>query len=158
MLKGAYISKDGKYRYTLWRDWRKEGESTKAVAFIGLNPSTADADKDDPTIRRCIGFAKTWGFNKLIMVNLFAYRATNPKDMMEADDPEGSENSSVVRGVADIVDLTVAAWGAHGSHNDMDALYFSLLRDPHHLGLTKSGAPRHPLYLKLDTKPQRFKR
>lgn len=155
MNKGAYISQDGKYRYSLWRDW-SNGQQTTTVAFVGLNPSTADAEQDDPTIRRCIGFAKAWGCNKLIMVNLFAFRATDPKEMKTAEDPEGPENLAVVKALEEHADLIVVAWGAHGSFKEQDSRYISLFKNPHHLGLTKDGHPKHPLYLKLDTVPKPF--
>ena len=81
---GAKISGCGTYRYALWRhwdsDWNGQGDSN-SVMFIGLNPSTADATEDDPTLRRCIGFAKSWGFGGLYMLNVFAYRATDPRLM-----------------------------------------------------------------------------
>lgn len=156
MEKGAFISEDGLYRYTLWRDWRKPGETTKTVLFVGLNPSTADADKDDPTIRRCIGFAKAWGYNKLIMVNLFAFRATDPKDMKSTQDPEGPLNREIVGNATDHADLTIAAWGAHGLFKEQNDRYIKYLTNPYHLGLTKNGFPKHPLYLKADVKPEPF--
>lgn len=155
MNKGAYISQDGLYRYTLWRDW-SNGKDTRAVAFVGLNPSTADAEKDDPTIRRCIGFAQSWGFNKLIMVNLFAFRATNPKEMMKAEDPEGPENKAVIKALVGHADVVIAAWGTHGDFRDQGSIYVSMLDNPYHLGLTKDGHPKHPLYLRSDARPQPF--
>ena len=103
----ATFSSCQRYRYTLWRRWSK-GET---VQFIGLNPSTADATLDYPTIRRCIGFAKTWGFGSLIMTNLFAWRATQPKDMLSALDPVGPDNDDALKVVYVHTVLTVAAWG-----------------------------------------------
>lgn len=89
MDKGAIISGCGKYRYSLWRTWDKK---LPKVMFIMLNPSTADAYEDDPTIRRCINFAKSWGYGGIVVGNLFAYRATNPKKLILIDDPSGSAN------------------------------------------------------------------
>lgn len=115
---GARISADGKYRYLLWREWRgthdpknwcwigpedSSGErygEPKACLFIMLNPSTADGAADDPTIRRCVAFAKSWKFERLEVVNLFAYRATDPRHLLELnhnDNPDGADNQRVVQ-------------------------------------------------------------
>ncbi len=150
MFRGATISPCLKYRYELHRKWSDGG---KYVAFIGLNPSTADANKDDPTIRRCIGFAKAWKFKGLIMANLFAYRATDPKDMKAASDPVGIDNNIFLDRVARDAGLVIAAWGVHGTHLGRDQEVRKLLPRLHHLGLTKDGHPKHPLYLKGDTVP-----
>ena len=118
------------------------------VVFIGLNPSTADATQDDPTIRRCIGFAKAWGYDSLCMVNLFAYRATDPKDMQRATDPIGAENDHHLKLVIDQADLVVAAWGGDGGflgRSEEIKLLFS--KEIYCLGKTKYGQPRHPLYI-----------
>jgi hypothetical protein len=154
MQKSADITPDGKYRYSLTRDWSNEGEIVKTVVFVGLNPSTADAEIDDPTIRRCIGFAKTWGYNRLVMVNLFAYRATEPSEMKKAYSPEGLFNLTIVHEQSAAADLTVAAWGTHGTFCNNDQRYLRCLTDPHHLGLSKHGHPKHPLYLKGNVIPQ----
>lgn len=153
MQKFATISECGKYRYSLVRDW-SDGAPTKTVAFVGLNPSTADATLDDPTIRRCIGFAKAWGYNQLLMVNLFAFRATEPADMKAAEDPVGPKNLHALSCIDAAADLVVVAWGAHGGFLGQDQVALGYLDNPHHLGLTKDGHPRHPLYLKGDTRPQ----
>lgn len=154
MKKDAYITPDGLYRYILTRDWSEPGELIKTVTFVGLNPSTADATVDDPTIRRCIGFAHAWGFNRLFMVNLFAFRATDPAEMKKAADPEGEFNLSIVGAASCHADLTVTVWGTHGAFKDQGQTYLRHLKNPHHLGLTKDGFPKHPLYLKADLKPQ----
>lgn len=133
----------GKYRYELRRQWSPE---LPTVAFIGLNPSTADAMQDDPTIRRCVGYAKAWGYGQLIMLNLFAYRATDPLAMKSADDPIGPENDETLRRVAAQAAVVVAAWGNHGSHLGRGAAVRNLV-PLHYLRLTKSGQPAHPLYL-----------
>lgn len=171
---GATISKCGKYRYTLWREWRGTGTdknwrwlggkdpsgerygTPKNCVFIMLNPSTADGKDDDATIRRCVGFAKTWGFDRLVVVNLFAYRATDPKALLALnhdDDPVGSENQEHIREVLHDAGLIVCAWGADGTHLGQDETMLGwIASDNIHdapvkaLGLTKYGQPRHPLY------------
>lgn len=153
MKKDAFITPDGLYRYVLTRDW-SDGAPLKTVVFIGLNPSTADAELDDPTIRRCVGFARAWGYNRLLMVNLFAFRATDPADMKRAADPEGEFNAPTVGGASHAADLTVVAWGTHGAFRDQGRRYLTGLKNPYHLGLTKDGFPKHPLYLRGDVVPQ----
>ncbi len=150
MIQSAVLSNDRKYRYSLFRDW--EG-AEGYVMFIGLNPSTADETKDDPTIRRCIGFAREWGYGALCMVNLFAFRATNPADMKEAFDPIGKENDSTLLELADGAEIVVAAWGIKGSWLNRDKEVQSLIPYMFHLGLTKEGYPKHPLYLPKITRP-----
>lgn len=132
------------YRYDLERHWH---EGCGKVAFIGLNPSTADETQDDPTIRRCIGFAKSWGFSGLHMLNLFAYRATDPKDMKLADDPIGPDNDRYILQVANECIAVIAAWGTHGVYRGRDNQVKRLLPELHCLKITKGGHPSHPLYL-----------
>jgi hypothetical protein len=148
-MPAAVLSSDGKYRYFLSRTWNEGG---KVIAFIGLNPSTADATHDDPTIRRCTRFAKDWGGGALWMVNLFALRATQPRALFEASDPIGSDNESWLDRAVDTAELTVAAWGNHGVLMNRAA---SLAQRFHGrlcaLGMTKQGMPRHPLYVRADT-------
>lgn len=156
LLTDASISKDGIYRYLLVRQWNTKRRGW--CAFIGLNPSTADASQDDPTIRRCVGFADDWGYGTLLMVNLFAFRATQPEVMMACDpvDPIGPENNEYLRDVMRRSGIVIAAWGTDGGYRRRDAAVKALLRPLgklYHLGLTKDGHPRHPLYLKKDLKP-----
>lgn len=132
------------YRYTLWREW--VGGDGYAM-FVGLNPSTADETQDDPTIRRCIAFAKAWGFAGLCMTNLFAFRATDPKDMKAAADPVGPENDAHLLDIAAEARVIVAAWGANGVHKARDIAVRARLPSLHCLRLTKDGHPGHPLYL-----------
>ncbi|SFI15082.1 DUF1643 domain-containing protein [Albimonas pacifica] len=145
---GAVISDCGLYRYRLWRRW---GAGPTCV-FIMLNPSTADAKQDDPTIRRCIGFAKREGCGGLVVANLFAYRATSPKDMKAASDPVGPKNDEHLRWCADLATgPVIAGWGTHGSFMGRAAVVRRMLSGRiSHLGLTAAGEPRHPLYLKGD--------
>ena len=105
---GAELSECGKYRYSLTRIW---DETKPKVMFIMLNPSTADANNDDPTIRRCIGFAKSWGFGGLYVCNLFGFRATNPKELLKVNNPFGDQNIWHTRKLSDEVDTIVCAWG-----------------------------------------------
>lgn len=123
--------------------------------FIGLNPSTADETKDDPTIRRCIGFARVREASGLVMANLFAYRATDPYIMRQADDPIGPDNDSWLTFLALRATYVIAAWGVHGSFQGRDQEVLKLLAGKRIkvscLGTTKAGLPRHPLYLRSDT-------
>lgn len=130
------------YRYTLMREWIG---GTGTVNFVGLNPSTADETQDDPTIRRCIGFAKAWGFQRLCMLNLFAFRATDPKVMLAADDRVGLDNEKWLHRCITAHDLTIAAWGVIGADygNFVRSRYPQMMV----LRLTKGGHPAHPLYL-----------
>ncbi len=155
MKKSAIISQDEMYRYALTREWN-EGVGT--VAFIGLNPSTADAFEDDPTIRRCIGFAKSWGYSGLAMINLFAYRATDPKKMMSAADPIGPENDKHIKLFSEIASEIVCAWGAHGSFlkRNKDIEFMIQPSRLKALRLTKDGNPSHPLYLPKHLTPLTF--
>ena len=112
MESSALFSECRTYRYALWRVW---DESLDSILFIGLNPSTADESHNDPTISRCINFAKKWGYGGLCMANLFAYRATQPRIMMLADDPIGPDNDQILFDLVSKADIVVAAWGNHGS-------------------------------------------
>ena len=153
----ALLSEDGLYRYWLSRSWAEGGR----VSFIMLNPSTADAMQDDPTIRRCMGFAHGWGYRSLKVYNLFSFRATSPKDLKQAEDPIGPEGDLYLKLAASGpgVDLVVAAWGTHGAYRDRGPKVIQmlqpLLRAKHLklrcLGMTKAGHPKHPLYLKGNT-------
>lgn len=152
MKTGATFSPCRTWRYVLWRVWN---EALPKVAFIGLNPSTADEMQDDPTIRRCMGYARSWGYGGIHMLNLFAFRATDPKDMKASFDPVGPENGRYLILWCASAQLRVAAWGAHGEFKNRGADVRSLLwdMDLHHLGLTKAGHPKHPLYLRADLNP-----
>ena len=145
MLKDAHISPDGRYRYWLAREW--DTLRRQPVLFIMLNPSTADASQDDPTIRKCIGFAKAWGYGRIEVVNLYAFRATDPKALKASGYDVGPNNNMQILHYARWSGLVVAAWGAHAQKDRADAVVKMLA--PHHdiqcLGLTKDGFPRHPL-------------
>lgn len=146
------FSRDRAYRYVLWRVWANLA-APRYCAFVGLNPSTADEATDDPTIRRCIGFAKDWGYDALAMLNLFAFRATDPRDMKAADDPVGDDNDYWLAKIAAEAGIVVAAWGNHGAHQNRAIAVRVLLPGLHCLRMTKAGHPEHPLYLAGDLEP-----
>lgn len=143
------------FRYLLRRTW---DENTPPLVFIGLNPSTADETLDDPTIRRCLGFAKREGCGGLVMLNLFAFRSTDPKHMKTASDPVGPRNDAVLMNSC-VGRTVVAAWGAHGTHRGRDIEVLRMLKDERVfcLGLTKENCPRHPLYIRADAALIEFK-
>lgn len=161
--KGATFSPCRRWRYALWRIWE---EDVQRLVVIGLNPSTADETVDDPTIRRCTGYAKRWGCGGLVMFNLFGFRATSPKDMLAADDPVGPDNKDAFDRELGELDgrpapIVLCAWGAHGGHMDQDEEVLGWIDwpdiNPQCLGVTKDGFPRHPLYMRNDAAPQAYK-
>ena len=121
--------------------------------FIGLNPSTADETEDDPTVIRCIKYAKSWGYGGVCMANLFAFRATKPKVMRAANDPIGRDNDRWLVDLSQKTDLVVAAWGNHGGFLGRSNEVTQLIPNLHYLELNKSGEPAHPLYLKASLQP-----
>lgn len=146
---GATFSRDRVYRWSLWRRW-KSCRPNEMIAFVGLNPSTADETEDDPTVRRCINFAKAWGYPGMLMMNAFAFRGTDPQDMRKAEDPVGEFNDLALLSVHLGVKKTVCCWGNHGLHRCRGDLVEQMLRREKGLfifGLTKAGCPKHPLYL-----------
>lgn len=146
----ADLSNCGRYRYSLWRGW---GEKRSGyVAFVGLNPSTADAIEDDPTIRRCMGFAARWGYSSMCMINLFAFRATKPADLKKAIDPIGSDNDEFVRKLAGKAGLVVSRWGNQGALLARHLEVGKILGETQCLGTTARGHPRHPLYVPYSAK------
>ena len=154
MIKDAILSEDRKYRYILSRTW---DETKPTVLFIGLNPSTADEKTDDPTIRKCINYAKCWGYGKIIMANLFAFRSTDPNKLNHEEDPVGPENDSYILKSASGVDLIIACWGNPGRLFSRDKEVISLIPNLHCLKRNKNGTPSHPLYLSKDIKPSSYK-
>jgi hypothetical protein len=143
------------YRYSLTRIWRPEGPR---MVFVMLNPSTADALRNDPTVERCERRARAQGFGAFRVVNLFAWRATDPADLKRATAPVGPENDAAISDAADWGNLLLAAWGVHGAHMGRGPAIASSLRARgvalHHLGCTKEGHPRHPLYVSYAVVPQ----
>jgi len=167
------MSPCGKYRYELRRRLTAEQpyahKYERKTCFIMLNPSTADANKDDPTIRRCTAFAHQWGTAELIVVNLFAFRATEPKQLFvaakEGLDIIGPENDSYIRHAVEEADngVIVCAWGQHGHRygREQDVVRMLHKHDPAvpltALKLAKNGTPYHPLYLPLTSQPWPWK-
>jgi hypothetical protein len=149
----AIFSECRRYRYVLGRKW---DISRPAVLFVALNPSTADADRDDATVRRCVGFARTWGFGSLIIANLFAFRSTDPRLLDQVPDPVGPRNDHWLKRLSEGASLTIAAWGIHGQIGNRADEILPRLTKVHHLGLTKDGHPRHPLYLPASTSPTSY--
>jgi hypothetical protein len=150
----AVLSACGRYRYRLQR-----GDGPRRLAFVMLNPSTADADVDDPTIRRCRAFALREGYNGIDVANLFALRATDPTELSRADDPFGPENAAHLRMVAadHRQGWILCAWGALKSGAESKrlerataALLGAFGARLVCLGTTKDGSPRHPLYVRGD--------
>jgi hypothetical protein len=139
----AFISRCGTYRYALWRRWGPEPQ----VLFVMLNPSTADGRNDDPTIRRCIGFAMSWGFGGVAVGNLFAFRTPSPGVLRQASQPVGRSNDRWLQRLAAESSRVIAAWGNHGSLMDRDEQVCALLGPLYVLSLTQRGQPRHPLYV-----------
>ena len=147
--KNATFSDCRKYRYALSRNW--DGKK-KTVLFIGLNPSTADEKIDDPTIRRCINYAQNWGYGSLLMVNLFAYRATIPTELKNVKNPIGNDNDLHITELLKKADLAVATWGNGGSLLNRDKDVKKIILNLMCLKINKSGQPAHPLYQKKDLK------
>jgi hypothetical protein len=143
------LSSDSRYRYALWRTW---DAALPTVLFLGLNPSTADGKRDDPTVRRCIGFAKRWGYGSLSIGNLFALRTSSPLVLRRSKFPIGPQNDRWLRRLTAEADLTVAAWGAAGTWLDRDHEVRSMFRSLMCLGTTQGGQPRHPLYAPRDAR------
>ena len=148
------ISESDHYRYLLTREFG--GGST--CLFIMLNPSTADADHDDPTVRRCIGFAKREGFGRLEVVNLYAFRSASPSTLFAAPDPVGPDNIFEIREALDRADMVIVAWGNNanagvnpGNVSEVMALLERSGKPVKCFGLTMQGQPGHPLYLRSDT-------
>jgi hypothetical protein len=152
MKKAAILSEDNLYRYQLSRIW----DNTKPpILFIMLNPSTADADADDPTIRRVIRFAASWGYGGVYVANLYAFRSTDPKALKYADDPVGKENISYITHLIGMADKVVYAWG----NNQKEPTWLSeLVQTPYCIDLSKNGIPKHPLYLKSKLIPKVYVR
>ena len=153
---GAEFDGTGAYRYSLWREW---DSLRPIVAFVMLNPSTADTAKDDPTIRRCASFARSWGFGSMEVVNLFAYRTSEPRRLLHAPEPVGPANDGYLLDAASRAHTLIVGWGVHGGLLDRGREVLGLLAGRsqlHCLGFTQAGQPRHPLYIRRETVPVPF--
>lgn len=150
----ALYSDCNAYRYALTREW---GAGPR-LAYVLLNPSTATETQNDPTVERCERRARALGYGGFRVVNLFAFRATDPRDLRRAADPVGPENDAALAEAMLWADMILCGWGAHGAHLGRGAVVATMLRASGkplaHLGLTKAGAPRHPLYIGYATQPQ----
>lgn len=153
----AVFSSDRSHRYLLTRTW---DESLPTVNFLMLNPSTADAFQLDPTNRRCVGFAQSWGYGSMVTTNIFSFRSTDPAGLKSTIDVVGPENDAFILETALASDLVIAAWGTHGEIQGRGAEVRSLLQGVgvllNVLRLTKAGYPGHPLYVAADTSPVRW--
>lgn len=154
MRRTAQFSPCRTWRYTLERYW---GDGP-FVTFVLLNPSTADEKQDDPTNRRGIGYARRWGYDGCVFVNLFAVRTPKPSAMKNAIDPIGPNNDEWIGLMCHHAGLVVAAWGNHGAHRgrDWDARKLIKPFNPKCLGVTKTGQPKHILYLRSDAELEAF--
>ncbi|MFG0256548.1 MAG: DUF1643 domain-containing protein [Phycisphaerales bacterium JB043] len=153
----AVYSPCKRYRTRLTRVW---DESLPVCNFCMLNPSTATAEKNDPTVRRALGYAQRWNHGALIVTNIFALRATNPRELCETPDPVGPGNDEAILNAAREADLVVGAWGNHAELNSRGAHVIEMLTNAgvelHALKTTGKGHPAHPLYQKADAVPHRM--
>lgn len=168
MNSGAIFSPCRTWRYSLWRIWidspswlpRRDTYKNFAL-FIMLNPSTADEKRNDPSVSRCLRYTKDWGYDGVIVCNLFALRSTDPKELYRFDDPVGPDNDSKIRASANDLTLIVCAWGNHGKYMNRSNIVSNMLANSgfelYCLGLTKEGEPKHPLYLPKNLKPVLWK-
>lgn len=154
MIRGAAFSQDKIYRYALWRIWDQDREQ---VLFIGLNPSTADERQDDPTIRRCIGFASAWGYGGMWITNLFALRTPSPKIIRQAADPVGPENDIWLFSLVESFSRVIACWGNCGGYLQRDKTIAAQFPQIYSLAVTKLGFPAHPLYLPTGIIPTEYR-
>ena len=159
VVKSAIFSDCEKYRYLLSRVWNIQKEG---IVFVGLNPSTADERIDDPTIRRCRGFAESWGYGSMIMLNLFAYRSTDPKNLKNCVDPVGCHNSNFIDVYLEHY-KTIACYGNGGNYLNRHKEFLKKYREKKYrdnlyaIKILKNGMPSHPLYLKKNLQPVKLK-
>ncbi|MEX0282874.1 MAG: DUF1643 domain-containing protein [Arenibacterium sp.] len=151
----AIYSDCERYRYSLTRVWDETG---KRVTFVMLNPSTATEIQNDPTVERCERRARALGYGAFCVTNIFAWRDTDPRAMRAAEDPVGPENDKAILDAADWADEVIVAWGTHGAHMARGSKVETLLRTTghalFHLGLSKEGHPKHPLYIAYAQQPE----
>jgi hypothetical protein len=149
----AIFSEDRKHRYALFREWDL---SKPSLMFIGLNPSTADEKADDPTIRRCIGFAKRWGFGKLIVANLFSFRTPSPKELFRSENPVRKENDYWLERLSREAQKVILAYGNQGKFKNRHGEILKIIESPYCIQKSKTGMPMHPLYLRYTKEPVKF--
>lgn len=156
-VSGALFSECRQYRYRLWRSW---DTSKPVLGFVGLNPSTADETVDDNTMRKCQAFARAWGFGRFEMLNLFAWRSTDPHGLLCAAEPVGADNDRHLVDGARACDRLVLAWGSHTFLGELLTKRAGIVRtaisngrDVGVLGVNKDGSPKHPLYLSVPKSP-----
>jgi hypothetical protein len=154
---GAAFSACRRWRYLLWRCW----DASKPVAnFLMLNPSTADEHKLDPSCTRARNYAERWGYGAVMITNIFAWRSTDPKGLLHAENPIGRGNDAVIVQAAKQAKLVVCSWGNHGAHVDRSESVLRLLRKNlirlHALRVNSAGHPTHPLYLPSSLMPTEF--
>lgn len=153
----AIYSDCERYRYALTRIWKFEASR---LVFVMLNPSTATEVQNDPTVERCERRARTLGFGSLQVTNIFAWRDTDPKKMRTAKDPIGPNNDKTIMEACSWGDQIIAAWGTHGAHLNRGVQVKQILRSSDkpvfHLGISKGGHPKHPLYIAYSQKPEKW--
>lgn len=156
-FSGATFSECRKYRYLLWRVW---DESKPAAVFLMLNPSTADDVDNDPTVERCQRRVHALGYGSLKVVNIFAFRSTDPTALYEQPDPIGPGNDEAILLATKSAGIVICGWGTDGSLRGRGEKVIELLREngitPHYLKLNKDGSPGHPLYIAYSVKPKPF--
>lgn len=152
-IKGAAFSKCKMYRYRLWRIW---DDKKPKVLFIMLNPSTADSTMDDPTIRRCIGFAKSWDYGGLYVGNLFPYRCSQPKGLFKSINAKGEQNQAHLLEMSKLCKIGICAWGNQPIIDKIDPKHrLDDLNIPlYYIDLSLGGTPKHPLYLDSTLSPK----
>jgi hypothetical protein len=149
---GAWLDPGRRYRYLLWRAW---GDAGRFALFILLNPSTAEQDTNDPTVERCERRARALGFDGLLVANLFALRSTHPCSLRLEPAPMGPRNGAAIALAQQLAAQTICGWGAHGCCRRRGQALCERLRRPiYHLGLTRDGQPRHPLYVPYSVQPR----
>ncbi|WP_196787592.1 DUF1643 domain-containing protein [Burkholderia stagnalis] len=150
----AILSEDKRYRYLLTRTWDSR---LPVFGFLCLNPSTADETIDDPTVKKCMRFVRSWGGGGLVISNLFAFRATDPAELKMEKDPIGPENDKWIEHALNSTAMTIAAWGCHGVYRGRNLDILQRFGDRLcHLRLTKDNHPSHPLYLPETLRPTPF--
>lgn len=141
------------WRYVLARTWNP---NLPRLVTIGLNPSVADESQDDNTLRRCISFAKDWGFGTHVMLNMFGYRSTDPRGLNSVSDPNGPDNDRWISTEVAKADMVIVAWGANRHTFARAPTVLGMIPEPYCLGTTKGGSPKHPLYVVGSQEPVPF--